>query len=102
MDSARRKTKEEIYAIKRLFYLLHICVLYLRIECAVVNEDRDLEERQTDPIQQYNVTNDRYKYFSITEVNENLLEIFISIIFARYFKRFLKRTCNYAWKLYRD
>lgn len=71
------------------------------MEYAVVNEDRDLKVRQTDLIQ-YNVTNDRYGYFSITEENENLLESFISIIFARYFKRFLKRTCNYAWKLYRD
>lgn len=88
-------------------YLLHILSINTRlvfidsIIYAVVNEDRDLKERQTDLIQ-YNVTNDRYRYFSITEENENLLECFISIIFARYFKRFLKRTCNYAWKLYRD
>lgn len=101
MDSLRRKTKENIYVIKRLFYLLHMCVSYLKIKHAVVNEDRDLKGRQTDLIQ-YNVTNDRYRYFSITDENENLLECFIAIIFARYFKRFLKRTCNYAWKLYRD
>lgn len=29
MDSLKRKIKDKIYVIKRLFYLLHMCVLYL-------------------------------------------------------------------------